>query len=60
MSWIEYELGELLSYEQPTPYIVESTEYNDSYKDLLAKTFELVINPYLENINNEVFDIKKQ
>lgn len=27
----EYELGELLSYEQPTPYIVESTDYNDQY-----------------------------
>lgn len=30
--WTEYELGELLSYEQPTPYIVESTDYNDNYK----------------------------
>ncbi len=30
-NWTEYELGELLSYEQPTPYIVESTDYNDSY-----------------------------
>lgn len=30
--WREYELGELLSYEQPTPYIVESTDYNDKYK----------------------------
>ena len=30
--WKEYELGELLSYEQPTPYIVESTDYNDKYK----------------------------
>lgn len=29
--WTEYELGELLSYEQPTPYIVESTDYNDGY-----------------------------
>ena len=26
-----YELGELLDYEQPTPYIVESTEYDDKY-----------------------------
>ena len=30
--WTEYELGELLSYEQPTPYIVGSTDYNDKYK----------------------------
>lgn len=28
----EYELGQLLSYEQPTPYIVESTKYSDAYK----------------------------
>ena len=32
MSWQKYELGELLSYEQPTPYIVEKTDYNDNYK----------------------------
>ena len=28
----EYELGELLCYEQPTPYIVESTKYSNTYK----------------------------
>lgn len=28
----EYELGQLLSYEQPTPYIVESTDYDNKYK----------------------------
>ena len=26
-------LGEFLSYEQPTKYIVKSTEYDDSYDD---------------------------
>ena len=31
-NWIEYQLGDLLGYEQPTPYIVESTDYNDQYK----------------------------
>lgn len=31
MEYIEFELGELLLYEQPTAYIVESTDYNDSY-----------------------------
>lgn len=30
--WTEYELGELLPYEQPTSYIVKSTDYNDTYK----------------------------
>lgn len=29
--WEEKELGELLDYEQPTKYLVESTEYDDSY-----------------------------
>ena len=28
----EYELGQLLTYEQPTPYIVSSTKYSDKYK----------------------------
>lgn len=28
----EYELGQLLSYEQPTPYIVESTKYSEKHK----------------------------
>lgn len=28
----EYKLDELLSYEQPGPYIVKSTNYNDSYE----------------------------
>lgn len=31
MEYKEYELRELLSYEQPTPYIVKSTEYDDRY-----------------------------
>ena len=31
-SWKKYQLDELLEYEQPTPYIVESTEYNDAYQ----------------------------
>lgn len=28
----EYELGQLLTYEQPTAYIVESTDYDDKFK----------------------------
>lgn len=30
--WELKELGELLKYEQPTQYIVESTDYNNNYK----------------------------
>lgn len=32
MSWCIAALGDLLDYEQPTNYIVESTDYNDSFK----------------------------
>lgn len=32
MEFKEYELGELLPYEQPSAYIVEITDYSDSYK----------------------------
>lgn len=31
-NWTEYSLEDLLLYEQPTPYIVESTEYSDNYQ----------------------------
>lgn len=29
--WKEYELGQLLNYEQPSSYIVKSTNYSDTY-----------------------------
>ena len=29
--WTSYELGQLLIYEQPTTYIVQSTDYSDNY-----------------------------
>lgn len=29
--WKKVELGELLNYKQPTPYLVKSTEYSDEY-----------------------------
>ncbi len=31
-NWTEYSLGQLLSYKQPTTYIVQSTDYSDKYK----------------------------
>ncbi len=42
--WHRTELGELLDYKQPTPYLVESTEYRDEYKTPVltaGKTFIL-------------------
>ena len=32
IAWTEYKLEELLAYEQPTAYIVNSTDYHESYK----------------------------
>lgn len=43
-NYTEYELGQLLIYEQPTKYIVQSTDYNDNYKTPVltaGKTFVL-------------------
>ncbi|QLG88771.1 restriction endonuclease subunit S [Chitinibacter bivalviorum] len=42
--WHRTELGELLDYKQPTPYLVDSTEYRDEYKTPVltaGKTFIL-------------------
>jgi type I restriction enzyme S subunit len=56
--WEEKKLGDCLDYEQPTKYIVESTEYNDSYKtpvltawksffwDILMKLIEFLKKTY--------------
>ena len=42
--WEKKKLGDVLDYEQPTKFIVESTEYNDNYKTPVltaGKTFVL-------------------
>lgn len=51
----EYELGELLSYEQPTPYIVKTTDYNDTYKTPVLTAGKSFILGYT-NENEGVFD----
>lgn len=53
--WKEYELGELLAYEQPTPYIVESTEYNDKYETPVLTAGKTFILGYT-NEENGVYD----
>lgn len=53
MELTEYELGQLLIYEQPTAYIVESTEYNENYKTPVltaGKSFVLGYTNETENI----------
>ncbi len=51
----EYTLDELLSYEQPTPYIVKSTDYNDSYKIPVLTAGKTFILGYT-NEKNGVYD----
>jgi len=40
ISWEQRELGDIFKYEQPQPYIVDSTDYNDSFETpvLTART----------------------
>jgi putative phosphoribosylformylglycinamidine synthase (fragment) len=51
----EYELGQLLTYEQPTAYIVESTEYNDNYKTPVLTAGRSFILGYTNETEN-IFD----
>jgi len=53
--WTEKMLGEALDYEQPTNYIVKSTEYNNSYKTPVltaGKGFILGYTNEVEGIHN--------
>lgn len=55
--WEKKKLGELLDYEQPTKYIVESTEYNDSFKTPVltaGKSFLLGYTNETDGIYNKV------
>ena len=55
MKLTEYELGELLIYEQPTAYIVNSTEYSDSYKTPVLTAGKSFILGYTNETDN-IFD----
>ena len=56
-TWQEYSLGELLQYEQPTPYIVESADYDDSYETPVltaGKTFIIGYTNETDGIYNKL------
>ena len=53
--WTEYSLEDLLSYEQPTPYIVESTDYSDNYKTPVLTAGKSFIIGYT-NETNGIYD----
>ena len=57
---VEYKkLGDILDYEQPTQYIVKSTEYNDSYKTPVLTAGQTFI---LGNTNeaNDIYKANKE
>lgn len=49
--WSSKELGKVLYYEQPTHYIVESTEYNNSYTTPVLTAGKTFIIGYTNEIN---------
>ena len=52
MSWKEVLLGDILSYEQPTRYIVESEDYNDSYQTPVLTAGKSFILGYTNELDN--------
>ena len=52
----EYTLDELLPYEQPGPYIVNSTDYNDSYKTPVITPGKSFILGYTDE-NNGIYSV---
>lgn len=57
--WDYLELDELLDYEQPTKYIVESTEYSDSFDTPVLTAGKSFILGYT-NEKNGIFDAEKE
>ena len=49
--WTERKLGEVLDYEQPQKYIVESTEYDDSYTTPVLTAGQSFILGYTDETN---------
>jgi restriction endonuclease S subunit len=52
MSWKNVRLGEVLEYEQPTKYIVESTNYKDDYEIPVLTAGQSFILGYTDETNN--------
>jgi len=50
--WEEKKLGEILDYEQPTNYLVSSTEYSDDYKTPVLTAGKTFILGYTDETDN--------
>lgn len=51
-NWEEKKLGEVLDYEQPTKYLVSSTEYDDSFDTPVLTAGKTFILGYTDETNN--------
>lgn len=51
VSWEQRKLGEILKYEQPGPYIVESTDYDDRYDTPVLTAGQSFILGYTDETN---------
>ncbi|RBN48893.1 restriction endonuclease subunit S [Flavobacterium psychrolimnae] len=49
--WEEKSLGECLNFEQPTKYLVDSTDYNDSFKTPVLTAGKTFILGYTDEVN---------
>ena len=49
--WEIRKLGEILQYEQPTPYIVKSTDYDDKFKTPVLTAGQSFILGYINEID---------
>lgn len=56
--WEEKKLGDCLNYEQPTNYIVESTEYKDEYKTPVLTAGKTFILGYTDETKG-IFDVSR-
>ena len=60
MSMVEWKkLGELLSFEQPTPYLVKSTEYDDAYETPVLTAGQSLLLGYTNEKNGIYFASKE-
>ena len=50
--WVEIELGEVLDYIQPTKYIVQSTDYDNSFETPVLTAGKTFILGYTDETNN--------
>ena len=57
ISWLTTRLGDVLKYEQPTKYIVNSTQYDDSFETPVLTAGQSFLLGYTDEIDNVYEDL---